>query len=138
MEEKRRSIAWQVFLGLALFFIVLPIATCAMCTGGGIAVLKFGGRPTDESCARAWREAQTIGQAGATFQTDNGGDCPKSLDDLVTGKYLSKRPVDPWGQPYRFECTEALRAWSMGRDGVDGTSDDVRGWVPEKEACAAQ
>ncbi len=31
-DKKQSSVAMQVFLGLFLFFVVLPIATCMGCT----------------------------------------------------------------------------------------------------------
>jgi hypothetical protein len=51
MEEKKgSSVAWQVFLGLFLFFVVLPLGTCVACTtcagvgvGVGAALARDGG-----------------------------------------------------------------------------------------------
>ena len=43
-------------------------------------------------------------------------------------------PLDPWGNPYQYRRLDQTAAenhsgydlWSMGRDGVSGTADDVR------------
>lgn len=45
MPEAKRSVAWQVFLGLFLFFVVAPIATCATC-GLGIFAAGSGSNET--------------------------------------------------------------------------------------------
>ena len=47
---------------------------------------------------------KNIEQALVHYQTDNTDACPKSLDDLCTQKYLTKEPLDAWGQPLIFKC----------------------------------
>lgn len=51
------------------------------------------------------------------------------------GPYLdSEVPLDPWGNPYRYENPGKHQAdwpdiWSYGPDGMDGTDDDIGNWV---------
>lgn len=51
-----------------------------------------------------------------------------------SGPYLDEPvPADPWGNPYRYEYPGRHNAdlpdiWSVGKDGVDGTEDDVNNW----------
>lgn len=74
------------------------------------------------------------------------GCLPEKLEDLIDvppatakeshwrGPYLTKDDLnDPWGHRYgykrfRVSGTDQLefRLWSFGRDGIDGTPDDVR------------
>jgi general secretion pathway protein G len=50
------------------------------------------------------------------------------------GPYLGKDiPPDPWGRPYQYEYPGRMDPlmpdiWSMGRDGVSGTEDDITSW----------
>ena len=75
------------------------------------------------------------------FEVDNGY-YPKSLQDLVTrpndsknwnGPYLDAIPVDPWSQPYVYvnpgrNNTTSYDLYSIGRDGQDGTPEDIGNW----------
>lgn len=49
-----------------------------------------------------------------------------------TGPYLEMRPMDPWGREYEYESPgqnrEDYDLFSLGRDGVSGTEDDVENW----------
>ena len=49
--------------------------------------------------------------------------------------------TDPWGRPYRYDNSQAYfglnvtgtdkpAIWSAGRDGIDGTDDDILNWDP--------
>lgn len=50
-----------------------------------------------------------------------------------TGPYLEKRPIDPWKNEYKYKCpgahnTAGYDLYSVGKDGVEGTADDVNNW----------
>ena len=55
------------------------------------------------------------------------------------GPYLdSEVPLDPWGNPYRYEHpgkyqTDWPDIWSYGPDGVDSTEDDIGNWTTVRE-----
>ena len=49
------------------------------------------------------------------------------------GPYIEKNPVDPWGNPYKYRCpgtnnTATYDLYSMGKDGIEGTEDDITNW----------
>ncbi len=48
------------------------------------------------------------------------------------GPYLERKPIDPWGNEYKYKCPGAHRAhdydlYSLGRDGTE-SEDDVTNW----------
>jgi general secretion pathway protein G len=76
---------------------------------------------------------KAVDQAMVHFQTDNTDSCPKSLSDLYTQKYLTKEPVDAWGQQLIFKCpgehnTDGADIVSKGKDKQEGTTDDIKSW----------
>src|SRR5258708_6139997 len=124
--------------GMTLVEIMVVVAIIGLVMGavalGAIPMLNKA------NCKTAWSETQNIAQATAVYQTENNGDCPKSLDDLVSGKFLSKQPVDPWGQPFSFKCpgdknSDGADIWSKGKNKQEGDDDDIRGWLNQKEQC---
>ena len=55
--------------------------------------------------------------------------------------------IDPWGRPFRYDNSRAFNGlnrtgsevpavWSAGRDGIDGTDDDILGWDSEEAVRA--
>jgi len=49
------------------------------------------------------------------------------------GPYLEKKPQDPWGREYKYRCPGEHRPAdydlsSLGKDGQEGTGDDVKNW----------
>ena len=79
------------------------------------------------------------------YEVENGS-YPKSLTDLVqrpgdaknwNGPYLDEIPKDPWGQPYVYvypgrNNPSSYDLYSIGRDGQDGTADDIGNWQTAK------
>ena len=60
---------------------------------------------------------------------------------------LEKDLTDSWGRPFRYDNSRSFYGlnrtgsempaiWSAGRDGQDGTDDDILGWDPEDAAQA--
>ena len=74
------------------------------------------------------------------------GEYPSSLDDLLRessgaknwkGPYLKKRPVDPWGRSYVYKYPgehnpDGYDLFSTGKDGTEGSADDITSWETEK------
>ncbi len=74
------------------------------------------------------------------------GAYPSSLDDLLQlpagttgntwrGPYVDSgdKLKDAWGQPFRYKAPGVKNSgrydlWSAGKDGVDGTADDICNW----------
>ncbi len=54
-----------------------------------------------------------------------------SLANSWKGPYLERKPIDPWGNPYKYISPGTRRTdydlYSLGRDGVQ-SSDDVVNW----------
>jgi general secretion pathway protein G len=136
MSSRKRVNPQQGGMTLVEIMVVVTIIGVVMGAVGFYAIPMLN----KANCKTAWSEAQTIAQAVSVYQTENNGDCPKSLDDLVQGKFLSKAPVDPWGQPFNYKCpgdkaADGADIWSKGRDKQEGTEDDVRGWAKMDDQC---
>jgi len=76
---------------------------------------------------------KSIAQALVHFQTDNTDSCPKTLQDLVVQKYLTKAPKDAWGQDLLYKCPgdhdkDGADIVSKGKDKQEGTADDIKSW----------
>lgn len=49
------------------------------------------------------------------------------------GPFLEKKPIDPWGQPYRYRYPgthnpAGFDLWSAGPDQREGSADDIKNW----------
>ncbi|MCG2712993.1 MAG: type II secretion system major pseudopilin GspG [Candidatus Omnitrophica bacterium] len=81
------------------------------------------------------------------YELDNGvfPSTQQGLDALVekpttqplvknwNGPYLKKKPIDPWGNEYRYICPginniEDYDLFSIGKDGSEGGNDDIGNW----------
>jgi general secretion pathway protein G len=53
-----------------------------------------------------------------------------------SGETSSNAFLDPWGRAYQYQCpgtahgstTNAYDVWSKGKDGTDGSGDDIDSW----------
>lgn len=50
------------------------------------------------------------------------------------GPYLERKPLDPWGREYKYQCPGDHRRadydlYSLGKDGIE-SDDDVNNWDP--------
>jgi general secretion pathway protein G len=117
--------------GMTLIEIMVVVAIIGMLMGT-VGVYAFGrlekARVTDTKLV-----IKNIENALVQFQTDNTDSCPKSLSDLYTQKYLTKEPLDAWGQPLSFKCpgehnTDGADIVSKGKDKQEGTQDDIHSW----------
>lgn len=65
------------------------------------------------------------------------GPCANSLAEVTFGT----AKTDPWDRDFLMTCTPGgPRFRSLGRDGQEGTEDDILGWEtlgPRKDACSA-
>jgi general secretion pathway protein G len=58
--------------------------------------------------------------------------CP-TVEELVAERYVRRAPVDPWGKPIEITCPgqhdpDGVDIVSTGKDGQQGTDDDVESW----------
>jgi general secretion pathway protein G len=116
-------------LGMTLMEIMIVFALIALIMGavgvGAFSQFKKGQMKT------ARIQVNEIMQKGQQFMMDNNNECPKTLDDLVAQKYMTKKPKDPWNKEYILRCpgqinTDGIDVISVGPDGQEGTADDVK------------
>lgn len=85
-----------------------------------------------------------IATALKMYELDNG-DFPSSEEGLSAllakpssatnwkGPYIEKKPLDPWNREYKYKFPGEhskgdYDLYSVGKDGVEGTDDDVKNW----------
>jgi general secretion pathway protein G len=117
--------------GMTLIEIMVVVAIIGMLMGT-VGVYAYG-RLEKAKITDTKMVIKSIEQALVHFQTDNTDACPKSVSDLYTQKYLTKEPLDAWGQPLIFKCpgdhnTDGADIVSRGKDKQEGTQDDIRSW----------
>lgn len=122
--------------GFSLTEIMIALAIVSLVMGGA-AVVAFG------QFEKA-RKKETITMihkvkdAVLQWRMDSTGEqCPGSLNDLVTAKILNKEPKDGWGKPFVMKCpgehdTDGIDLLSFGKDGKEGTADDIKSWEDDK------
>ena len=133
---------------LALASIAIGVAYIAFREPAGSRVLREADRQLEESrspehlrALAARTDVSSLAQAIKLYKIDNGHypTAAQGLDSLVRKPvaetdlknwraYLDKVPSDPWGRSYQY-VNPGLRAdievFSLGPDGVSGTSDDI-------------
>jgi general secretion pathway protein G len=111
-----------------------------------IVVPKFSGRTEQAKITAAITQISSFSTALDAYEVDNGGypQGKNGLNSLVAapnglttwkGPYLKEIPLDPWGNPYVYECPgrhSAYDLYSVGKDGRSGTDDDVTNWQNKK------
>ena len=117
--------------GFTLVEIMVVVAIIGMLMGT-VGVFAFG-QLKKSKVKNTKMVIKNVEQALVLFQTDNTDACPKSLQDLVTQKYLTKDPLDAWGQPLIFKCPgeknrDGADIISNGEDKQQGTADDIKSW----------
>ncbi len=65
----------------------------------------------------------------ALIQKPTSSPIPKNWN----GPYIKKVPLDPWSREYKYKCPgdhnpDEYDLWSTGKDGQDGTEDDIDNW----------
>jgi general secretion pathway protein G len=129
----------RCFTLIEMMLVVVIIAALA-----AMVLPRFAGRGEQArmAVARADIEA-SIPTALKLYDLDNGG-FPASEEGLNAlmnkpasatnwhGPYLEKKPIDPWGREYKYKSPGDHKAdydlSSLGKDGQDGTADDVKNW----------
>jgi len=127
--------------GFTLIEIMLVVIILGVLAA--MVVPKLTGRSEDarKSVAKSDIESN-LALALDLFETDTGA-YPESLDDLLQapsgeednwkGPYLKKKPLDPWGKAYVYKYPgenneDGYDLSSTGKDGDEGTQDDVKNW----------
>lgn len=131
------------FTLIEMMIVVIIIAALA-----AMIVPRLSGRAEQAKVAVARSDINAnIATALKLYQLDNGNfpTTEQGLNALLTkpatdpvpsnwnGPYLEKSPIDPWGNTYRYKCPGANNKttydlYSAGKDGIEGTEDDVNSW----------
>ena len=123
--------------------VVIIIAALA-----AMVVPRLSGRSEQAKIAIAEADiSSNIGTALKLYELDNGNfpTTEQGLEALLSkpssnpiptnwnGPYLEKKPIDPWKNPYQYKCpgmhnTAGYDLYSLGKDGIEGTDDDIGNW----------
>lgn len=119
--------------GFNLIEIMVVLTIISMLMGavgfGAFAMLEKARKKETRNIMHA------IENALVQWQTESTDACPPALNDLVTRKILNKDPKDGWGRPFQFKCPgehgNEIDLVSLGKDGKEGTADDIKSWEDE-------
>ena len=122
--------------GYTLTEIMISLAIVSMMLGGA-AVYAFGQfeKARKRETVNMMRK---IKDGVLQWRMDATGEqCPGSINDLVTAKVFTKEPKDGWGRPFVMKCpgehdTDGVDLYSFGKDGKEGTADDLKSWDDDK------
>jgi general secretion pathway protein G len=117
--------------GMTLVEIMVVVAIIGMLMGT-VGVYAYG-RLEKARVSDTKLVIHNVEQALVHYNVDNNEQCPKSIGDLVTQKYLPKEPKDGWGQSLLFVCpgqhnADGADIVSKGKDKQEGTADDIKSW----------
>ncbi len=115
--------------GMTLIEIMVVVAIIGLVMGGVTVVAFNQFKKAQQKQAKA--DVKNLKSAIEHWRLDNTSDpCPKSLNELVTGKYLPKPPKDPWGEDFIYLCPgqgpDGFDLASKGPDRKPGTDDDIK------------
>ena len=131
------------FTLIELMIVVIIIAALA-----AMVVPRLSGRTEQSRVAVADADIKAnIATALKLYELDNGNfpTTEQGLNALLSkpasnpaplnwnGPYLEKKPSDPWKNPYQYKSpgvhnTTTYDLYSVGKDGTEGTADDVKNW----------
>jgi len=118
--------------GFSLLEIMIVLALIGMIGAGVAVVINQSFQKAKVKIAK--ERIKEISQGVTTFMIDSNNSCPKSLDDLVAQKYVSKSSAkDPWGKDFVLHCPgtqdpDSADVISAGPDKTEGTADDIKSW----------
>lgn len=131
------------FTLIELMIVVIIIAALA-----AVVVPRLSGRTDQAKIAIAEADINSnISMALKLYDLDNGNfpTTEQGLNALLSkpssnpapanwnGPYLEKKAIGPWKNPYQYKCpgvhnTAGYDLYSLGKDGAEGTDDDVTNW----------
>ena len=127
--------------GMTLIEIMIVLAIIALVMGllvGPAIIGKLDQAKKDTAKAMT----KQIEAARARWLVASEKDCPDSIDDLKQelGRHKNDTIKDPWGHEYVLKCgdqaaeeCEGFCVLSVGKDGKEGTEDDIKSWAAAKK-----
>jgi general secretion pathway protein G len=113
--------------GVTLFEVLIVVAIIALVSAGVSVVASRYWAKTREKIAAT--NARNIRHAVPLWWAEHDQNACPEIGQLVSDGILDQdSPTkDPWGTPWRIECTDhKVSVSSNGRDKIAGTSDDIR------------
>ena len=122
------------FTLIELMIVVIIIAALAAMVAPSLI-----GRADDAKAKIAKADLTSLDTSLKLYRLDTGAypTTEQGIDSLMStagkGPYLEKKPLDPWGRKYQYRCPgthnpNGYDAFSVGKDGKEGTADDVTNW----------
>jgi len=106
--------------GFTLIELLVVITILAILAGAALPYVQS--YVAESRIAKAKTDLEEIARALAVYETREG-DYNKSTVEDLTGRYLNKAPIDPWGKPYLIATPTGL-VISGGPDRDNSTSED--------------
>jgi len=107
--------------GFTLIELLVVITILAVLAG---AALPYVQNYVEEArIAKAKTDLEEIARALAVYETREGEYQKGTVEDL-TGRYLNKAPIDPWGSQYTVATLSGI-VYSKGPDRLDGGANDL-------------
>lgn len=107
--------------GFTLIELLVVITILAVLAGAALPYVQS--YVAESRISKAKADLDEIGRALAVYETREGEYTKSDVSDL-TGRYLNKAPIDPWGMPY-YVATSAGLVVSFGPDRELGGDDDI-------------
>ena len=107
--------------GFTLIELLVVITILAILAGAALPYVQS--YVAESRIAKAKTDLEEIARALAVYETREGEYTKANVSDL-TGRYLNKAPIDPWGKPYKIATASGL-VISGGPDRNDGESGSV-------------
>ncbi|MCG5054805.1 MAG: type II secretion system protein GspG [Myxococcales bacterium] len=118
--------------GMTLLEVLIVLALISL-IAGTIGVAVFNNFKKGQIKA-AKLNVKEVSGAVQQYMIDNNSECPPTIDDLVSQKYLKKNNIkDPWGKPFTIKCPgdqdpDGIDVMSSGPDKQEGSEDDIVSW----------
>lgn len=137
--------------GFTLIELVLVLTIIIILVGGSIYMVNQGGLFDTAQETRIESDIKTIATQLEVYNARNGRypTTEQGLEALVTKptkdpipdrwtNLMDEVPTDPWKQPYKYrfpnqKSKKPYDLWSVGKDGQDGSPDDLGNWKPKDE-----
>ncbi|MDX2021511.1 MAG: type II secretion system protein GspG [Deltaproteobacteria bacterium] len=118
--------------GMTLLEVLIVLALISLIAGAiGVTVFANFKRGQIKTAKLMVNEVRGAVQQ---YMSDNSGDCPPNIEELVNQKFLKKSSTkDPWGKPFTLKCpgeqdSDGVDITSPGPDKQEGTEDDILSW----------